>query len=175
MVSPRIKKPSYFFAQLYYRKVQTLTSLDVSFLQGCLPNRSSSSSSSFFFLFFSMLPANSRDNALGIFQNTHLFEELLAKVTISTPWATLIALAVFKSFYQNNMNVPHKGITAVKTALKKQVAPAPFKSRRIPVRTGLSHLIVPLLKLTTTTEAVKTYTLKYFCFYNIPNPVHSFL
>lgn len=67
---------------------RTLTSLDVSFLQGCLPNWSSSSlSSSFIFLFFSV-PANSRDHALGIFQNTHLFEELQAEVTISTPWAT---------------------------------------------------------------------------------------
>lgn len=41
----------------------TLTSLDVSFLQGCLPSSSSSSSpSGFLFLFFSTLPANSRDH-----------------------------------------------------------------------------------------------------------------
>lgn len=61
---PPSSKLSHCPAYLCYYKI-TLTSLDVSFLQGCLPKCSSSSSSSaFLFLFFSVLPANSRDHIL---------------------------------------------------------------------------------------------------------------
>lgn len=181
VIPPRIKKPAYFPVQLYYRKAHLLLWMWVSYKavyptghhhHHHLPRLSSS---------FSSLCC------LQSAEITHLVPSrtliCLKNFRLRLPHQLFeqhIPLAVLKSFYQNSMNAPHKRITAitVKTALEKQVASAPFKSRRIPqsCQTGLSYLTVPLLKLSTTIEAsVKTNSLKYLCFCHIPKPNHFFL
>jgi len=65
MGNPCRKKPAQLLHSSVTQQEITLTSLDVSFLQGCLPKWSSSSSFSIFlFLFFTVPPANSKDHIL---------------------------------------------------------------------------------------------------------------
>lgn len=111
--NPRIKKPAYFPAQLYYRKSHLLLWMSVSYKvvyptghhHHHLPLLLSS--------FFSSLCC------LQTAEITHLVSSrtliCLKNFRLRSPSQLLkqrIPLAVFKSFYSNNVNVPHERITS---------------------------------------------------------------
>lgn len=135
----------------------TLTSLDVSFLHGCLPEWSSSSSSSsssaFLFLFFSVLPANSRDHILR-----HLPKQR-AKLNTGLTILSTSAKHSFGRILTASTKQTHKFLTRESLAItincfreascSKPRSPEEFHSL---VRIGLSHAILRLITLTMETE-----------------------